>query len=458
VTLARADEQDDMPLAAEDAAQRQASLALANEALVGIRMATRIRLICMPIVMTFIAYSMRDNAAIWFVEACLVAYATHGIAELLLVQSMVRRRRGIPGVFHIMIAAEMALIAFAMFGSQALFTHPWPPTGLLDSRPVVYFFFVMALYAFNFSPWLMIWAALCASASWSAGMTWLLFLPGTVTTMPQVLEPAAMAATMDNPHFLNLEVWFQDVLVIMLTGFVLAGVVWRTRRLVRGQIAVARERANLARHFAPNMVDEIAGHDGMLEQVHRQDVAVMFADVVGFTRLAEQLEPEATVAVLRGLHRRIEKAVFDNGGTLDKFLGDGAMATFGTPRAGKRDAANALDAARAALAAVDKWNAKRAARGAAPVRLSVGLHYGSAVLGDLGSDRRLEYAVIGDTVNVAARIEHMTRELDARIAVSDALLDQAREQGADLGGLEPAGAHDVRGRDEGVVLWRLPRH
>ncbi|MDA1072373.1 MAG: adenylate/guanylate cyclase domain-containing protein [Proteobacteria bacterium] len=221
---------------------------------------------------------------------------------------------------------------------------------------------------------------------------------------------------------------------------------------------MARERANLARHFAPTMVDEIASHDRMLEVVQRQDVAVMFADVVGFTRLAEQLAPEATVAVLRGLHRRIEKAVFDHGGTLDKFLGDGAMATFGTPRAGPRDAANALGAARAALDAVDKWNAKRAARGAAPVRLSVGLHYGSVVLGDLGSDRRLEYAVIGDTVNVAARIEHLTRELDARIALSEALVEQARDQGADLAGLEAVGAHDLRGRNESVVLWRLPRH
>ena len=221
--------------------------------------------------------------------------------------------------------------------------------------------------------------------------------------------------------------------------------------------AVGSERANLARHFAPTMVDEIASHDRMLEVVQRQDVAVMFADVVGFTRLAEQLAPEATVAVLRGLHRRIEKAVFDHDGTLDKFLGDGAMATFGTPRAGPRDAANALGAARAALDAVDKWNAKRAARGAAPVRLSVGLHYGSVVLGDLGSDRRLEYAVIGDTVNVAARIEHLTRELDARIALSDALVKQARDQGADLAGLEAVGAHDLRGRNESVVLWRLPR-
>ncbi len=452
-----ADTEDEAPeTTLEDAAQRQASRAFINEALTGIRMATRIRLLCMPVVMGFAAYVMAGNPALWFVEACLVAYALHGVALLVLVQRMAASGRRKPGLIHLMIALEMALIAFAMFGIQALFDQPLPTPAFIDSRPVMFFFFVISLYAFNFSPWLMIWASLCAAAAWSTGMAWVLLLPDTVTAVPEGLTGAAAVAITQEPHFLDIDAWLQDVLVLLLTGFVLSGVVWRTRRLVRSQIAAARERANLARHFAPTMVDEIAGHDGMLEEVHRQDVAVMFADVVGFTRLAESLAPEATVAVLRGLHRRIEKAVFDHGGTLDKFLGDGAMATFGTPRAGQRDAANALDAARAILAAVDKWNAKRTARGAAPVRLSVGLHYGSVVLGDLGSDRRLEYAVIGDTVNVAARIEHMTRDLDARIAASQALIENARDQGCDLSGLEAMGAHDVRGREGSIVVWRLP--
>jgi adenylate cyclase len=456
VSLPAINDDEDIPPATYDAAQRQTQRAFIREALTGLRMATRIRLLCVPFLMLFAAYLMRGDAALWFVELCLVAYALHGVAELWLVQRMADSGRRKPGAIHAMIALEMALIAFAMFGSQGLFEHPWPPQAFVDSRPVVFFFFVISLYAFNFSPWLMIWAALCAAVAWSPGMTWLLLLPDTVITLPTGLLPGEVVAATHDPHFVNIDAWIQDVLLLMLTGFVLAGVVWRTRRLVRSQIAAARERANLARHFAPTMVDEIAGHDGMLEEVHRQDVAVMFTDVVGFTHLAETLEPEATVAVLRGLHRRIEKAVFDNGGTLDKFLGDGAMATFGTPRTGPRDAANALDAARAALAAVDKWNAKRTARGASPVRLSVGLHYGSVVLGDLGSNRRLEYAVIGDTVNVAARIEHMTRALDARIAASDSLIERAREQGADLAGLEATGTHDIRGRDESVVLWRLP--
>ena len=451
------DGESGQPFPAEGATQRQARRAFAREALTGFRMATLIRLASVPLLMLFVAYLMRNNAAMWFVEACLVVYAAYGLAELAIVRHLLSGGRHLPGTVHIMIALDMVLIAFAMFGSQALFDHPWPPQAFVNSRTVVFFFFVISLYAFNFSPWLMIWAALCAAAAWSAGMTWLLLLPDTITQMPRGVSAQEMVPGARDPRFLDVDAWIQDVLVLMLTGLALAGVVARTRQLVRGQIATARERANLARHFAPTMVDEIAAHDAMLEEVHRQDVAVMFADVVGFTRLAESLEPEATVAVLRGLHRRLEKAVFDHGGTLDKFLGDGAMATFGTPRTGPRDAANALDAARAALDAVDRWNAKRAARGAKSVRLSVGLHYGSVVLGDLGSDRRLEYAVIGDTVNVAARIETMTRSLDARIAASAALVERVRAEGGDLAGMEAMGTHDLRGREEPVVVWRLPR-
>jgi len=258
-----------------------------------------------------------------------------------------------------------------------------------------------------------------------------------------------------SPHFVDLETWAQDVLIIMVTGLVLTGVVARSRDLVRRQIAVAHERANLSRFFPPTVVDELAGREGMLEEIRRQDVAVLFTDLVGFTTLSEEVGPEGTILLLRGLHRRLEHIVFEHGGTLDKFLGDGAMATFGTPRPGDRDAANALDAARAILVAVDRWNAKRESRGAAPVRISVGVHYGPVVLGDVGSERRLEFAVIGDTVNATSRIEALTRQLDTRLAASDALMARAREQGAETADFADAGDHALRGRNAPVRLWRL---
>jgi adenylate cyclase len=249
------------------------------------------------------------------------------------------------------------------------------------------------------------------------------------------------------------------VVVLLLVATILAAGVWRSRRLVLRQAVAARERANLARYFAPTMVDRLAHADQPLGAVRAQPVAVLFADIAGFTRLAEQAAPEQVIALLRGLHARLEAAVFEHRGTLDKYLGDGIMATFGTPEAAPDDAANALAAARAMLASIDAWNRERAARGEPPLRLSIGLHYGQVVLGDVGSARRLEFAVIGDAVNVASRLEELTRALDARLVVSDALVEQVQAGGGQrpgaLAGLERAAPRALRGRSAPVALWML---
>ncbi len=148
-----------------------------------------------------------------------------------------------------------------------------------------------------------------------------------------------------DPYFVYVEGHIQDVVIVLLMAGVLALVVWRSRRLVLSQIGLARERANLARYFAPTVVDQLAQLDAPLGATRVQPVAVLFADIVGFTRFAESSDPQTVVATLRQFHGRLERAIFDQGGTLDKFLGDGVMATFGTPSVGPHDARNALAAA-----------------------------------------------------------------------------------------------------------------
>lgn len=156
----------------------------------------------------------------------------------------------------------------------------------------------------------------------------------------------------------------------------------------------------------------------------------------------------------------MELAVFDHGGTLDKFLGDGVMATFGTPHVGPCDAVNALGCARAMLGAIDAWNAEWARTGEPGIRLSVGIHYGEVVIGDVGSKRRLELAVLGDTVNVGYRLEQLTRDLGCRMVVSDEEVRAARTQaGAEaeplLSGFGMATPQAIHGRDGPVVVWCL---
>ena len=134
------------------------------------------------------------------------------------------------------------------------------------------------------------------------------------------------------------------------------------------------------------------------------------------------LKPLGQPVALQKDIARLGQTVFDNEGTLDKYIGDGLMATFGTPEPSPHDAKNALQCAMDMIVALAKWNAERVAAGEAPVRVGIGLHYGLVIAGDIGNERRLEYSVIGDTVNIASRLEQLTRSLNTPLVVSDSLV------------------------------------
>ncbi|MFO1089143.1 MAG: adenylate/guanylate cyclase domain-containing protein [Hyphomicrobiales bacterium] len=215
-----------------------------------------------------------------------------------------------------------------------------------------------------------------------------------------------------------------------------------------------RTRAKLARYFSPNIVEELMRTGGRLTESRTQPIAVLFADIWGFTRFSADLPGHDLVALLRDYLGLAEAAVFEHGGTLDKFLGDGLMATFGTPHTSDRDATNALTCAMAIAENVRRWNRARRAQGKEPLLLGIGLHYGEAVLGDIGSERRMEFAVLGDTVNMASRIQEMTRELNLAILASDEIIQAARRESNFPKGLfRKLGAHGIRGRQGYVSLW-----
>ena len=136
------------------------------------------------------------------------------------------------------------------------------------------------------------------------------------------------------------------------------------------------------------------------------------------------------------------------------------MATFGTPAAGEADATRALRCARAMIAAMSVWNREREAAGEPAIRAGFDLHYGPAVLGDIGANR-LEFAVIGDTVNVASRVEALTRELGVELAATEALCAQVQAESgpeeAALTGLSPGGEAAIRGGERRVALRTLAR-
>ena len=197
-----------------------------------------------------------------------------------------------------------------------------------------------------------------------------------------------------------------------------------------------------------------------LGRVRRQPVGVLFADLVGFTSMAEDMTPEEVMAMLRDFHGRMEAEVFRHGGCLEKFIGDALLATFGVPNIGPRDATDTLACARGMLAALKTCPQERTAGGLAPMRMGLGLHYGPVVAGDIGSQRSMAFATVGDTTNVTSRLQSLTRDLGATIVVSAALVEAVRRESADLAvldGLMSQGPHSLRGRRRRSISGRRER-
>ncbi|HXV25873.1 MAG TPA: PAS domain S-box protein, partial [Alphaproteobacteria bacterium] len=228
------------------------------------------------------------------------------------------------------------------------------------------------------------------------------------------------------------------------------------RRSFQRQLAEAeRRRANLARYFSPKMVERMMQQDGRLEALRLPRVAVLFADMIGFGAISRFAPGEETLRLLREFHALIAQAVFQHEGSLDKYMGDGLMATFGTPEPGPKDATNALACARAMVAAVVAWSRQRHVSGLPAIQIGIGLHLGEVTLGDIGSEHHSEFTVVGDTVNLSSRIEELTREMNHAILASADLVRAVREEGSEavLEGFRDLGLRPVRGRSELVRLW-----
>ncbi|HWB50781.1 MAG TPA: adenylate/guanylate cyclase domain-containing protein [Stellaceae bacterium] len=232
----------------------------------------------------------------------------------------------------------------------------------------------------------------------------------------------------------------------------------RLRDIDRRRAAAERARANLARYFSPHFAAMLAERDEPLGAVRRQNIAVLFCDIVGFTRMAEAMAPEAVVTLLRQFHDRMTAQIFACGGSVEKYIGDEIFAVFGVPEPTGEDAANALKCGQLMLAALNAWNDERETAGEARLGIGIGLNFGPAVLGDVGSEQTLSFTVIGDTVNTASRLQGLTRTLETPLVAADAVIaainaTPEHAAAALLERLRDGGPQEVRGRSNAVHIW-----
>jgi class 3 adenylate cyclase len=217
-------------------------------------------------------------------------------------------------------------------------------------------------------------------------------------------------------------------------------------RLAREEVA----RANYSRFMPEYVVKQL------LENPHsfrlggmNQTVTVLFADIRGFTSMSERENPERMVRLLNRYFTEMSEIIFAHGGTLDKYIGDGLMALFGAPTATPDDALNAVKAAVAMQRKVNLLNGELVADGLLPVTIGIGLHTGDALVGYIGSEKRSEYTAIGDTVNLAARLEAAAR--GGQILITEATAKA-------IGNAFPMTAREpiqVRNRTQPVSLFEL---
>jgi adenylate cyclase len=239
---------------------------------------------------------------------------------------------------------------------------------------------------------------------------------------------------------------------MMLASYVaLAAVVRWANRRVRRMLSDVRHRDRLAR-LLPAPVVEDAGDDGGAALLPaKSEVTILFSDIRDFTTLSQNADPGELLAILDDYFARMSRVVKDHGGMVNKFLGDGMLAVWGAPDVVDDHARRAVEATLAMRLALDALNEERQRRGQAPLRIGVGLHTGVVAAGMLGGSDQHEYTVIGDAVNVASRIEGLTKKLGAFALASEATW--SRCGGAFAG--ERVGAEAVKGRDEPVVVYRF---
>jgi adenylate cyclase len=238
--------------------------------------------------------------------------------------------------------------------------------------------------------------------------------------------------------------------VIFACGVIAGAVGTRLRRQFEASIAAATARDRVTnlfgQHVSPQVVERLLAA-GPTAATETRRVAVMFVDIRGFTAAASERTPQQVVDRLDAAFAVLVDIVDRNGGIVNKFLGDGFLALFGAPFDDPNAAARAVTAAREMLAAI----AQHDVGSDWPLRIGIGLHLGNVVAGSVGSPRRKEYTVIGDTVNLASRIEGLNKEFGSQLLISNVV----HQEIGNVEGAVSLGDVPVRGYQQPIKVWRL---
>ena len=284
-----------------------------------------------------------------------------------------------------------------------------PRSFYLKSPTLLYVFIFIALRALRFEARYVVAAGLVAAAGWTGLASYAIYTTGT-----EMVTRDYVYYMTNNAVLVGAE--FDKIISILLVTAIIAVAINRAWNLLNRSVTEGQAAQDLSRFFSPEIADQITASEEAVSAGSGQtrEAAILFCDIRGFTSFSNTHQPNEVIAMLADYQHQIVPILQKHGGTIDKFMGDGIMVTFGAALPTETFAADALRAVDELMLGADLWNAGRVAAGEPELRVGAAVASGRLIFGAVGDASRLEYTVIGDAVNLAAKLEKATKDQKVR--------------------------------------------
>lgn len=359
-----------------------------------------------------------DRVAAWVIGAYLL---------FTLVRLALSYRRRLPAwLLSLSVVADIALLIVLIWSFHIEYGQP--PSFSLKAPTLLYVFIFIALRALRFEARYVLLVGITACIGWGVMIVYAATYDSSLAGGAAITRDYVTYLT-TNSILLGAE--FDKIISILIVTIVLAVAIVRGRLLLVKSVSEQAAAFALARFFSPEVADRIRGSRSDIKAGSGQfrDAAILFVDIRGFTSMATTMTPNEAIGLLIDYQKRMMPIIQRHGGMIDKFLGDGILATFGCAEPSATYAADSLRAAQEIAAAAREWARSRAAETKPAIGIGVSVAVGQVVFGAVGDASRLEFTVIGEPVNLAAKLEKHTKVEGAKALATSEAYRLAREQG-----------------------------
>lgn len=412
----------------------------------GMKLAIKGRIVAILLMGLWLVASRPSERAFEYV-ALLAIFALLGVLHFLVIGSGADR----PWVKFVFITCDVALLSLAVVLSNSFPTADLPQMIIFRFNVFQYYFIVLAVAAFSFSPAMLVWSGFAGALGWLSAYAWITKDEPQVfnwSDIPTNATREEFYAIFLSPEFAPIGGRFQESMTFIVVALLIAIVMWRARNTVRLQLEAEQDRAAISqifgRYVPESIVSAMIADKGALAPVERR-ATVLFADVAGFTQMTEAAGARGTVDVINQFFDAATEIIGRHNGIVTQFQGDALLATFNLPVEDSDHATHAVHAAHDILATVAKQQF-----GGRDLSVRIGVATGNVMAGNIGGGGRQSYTVYGDAVNIAARLEEMNKEFGTSILFTKST--------ADLMSGAPAqriGEATVRGVHDPVAVYTL---